>query len=269
VARIEIPIVVQDAAGNAVQGAQVQVFIRGGALATIYAAQAGGAVLGNPLATDAGGRVTGWLERGDYDCIVSAAGLASYTEGIDAAPAAQGSIDSGWLGDDSVQAQHVAPGAITSLALAPGAALANLAADSIPVGLLAPDSVGDSELIDGSVGVAHLAASLNYLKTPPTVVYVAGAIGNGGSYQIVAPVAATYVIGWGAGAFNGGSQGSGGLITCNRAAGAAQGGDVGGDGGAVFNTWVAAAGQLTATFSLNNSGGSSFSHLWALLLRIA
>jgi len=85
VARVEIDEVVQTPTGDAIAGATVQVNARGGSAASVYASEAGTAILANPLTTDAFGRVDGWLEEGAYELAVSANG-SSYTQAFDAAP---------------------------------------------------------------------------------------------------------------------------------------------------------------------------------------
>lgn len=60
-------------------GASVQVNLRAGGAATVYAAETGGTTLTNPLTTDSRGRIEGWLETGSYNLVVSKDGV-SYTQ---------------------------------------------------------------------------------------------------------------------------------------------------------------------------------------------
>lgn len=93
-------IVIDPATGNARPGVSVEVRRRAdNALATVYSAETGTGTLSNPLATDANGRATGaWLERGAYRLSYSGGSpaIVAYSEPFDAAPAADGSVDTGW-----------------------------------------------------------------------------------------------------------------------------------------------------------------------------
>lgn len=90
-ARVEIPITVQKpsatvvggVANLAVSGASVQVNIRGGGPATVYAAETGGTTIANPLTTTAEGRIDGWLDEGSYNLVVSGSGITTYTQALD------------------------------------------------------------------------------------------------------------------------------------------------------------------------------------------
>lgn len=65
-------------------GASVQVNVRGGGAATVYAAATGAATVANPVPSDAAGRIEGWLEPGSYDLVVSGSGFATYTQRFEA-----------------------------------------------------------------------------------------------------------------------------------------------------------------------------------------
>lgn len=68
-------------------GLTVQVNVRGGGAATVYAAATGGTTLANPLTSDPStGRVPGWLPPEDYDLVVSGTGFAGFTRSIRIAP---------------------------------------------------------------------------------------------------------------------------------------------------------------------------------------
>lgn len=118
--RTEVPIVVQDAAGNALAGASVMLNVRGGGAAAVYAGESGATTLTLPLVSDAAGRVSGWVDRGAYDATVSAAGMATYHEYFDSAPASDGAVDAGWLGDLSVGTAKLANNAVTAAKVADG-----------------------------------------------------------------------------------------------------------------------------------------------------
>lgn len=80
--RVQIPFVVQDDLGNAVDGT-AHVYLRGTSThADTFAAASGGSPLSQPL-TVTNGRILGWVEEGSYD-IVAAAGSTSWTRSWDA-----------------------------------------------------------------------------------------------------------------------------------------------------------------------------------------
>lgn len=101
-----------------VAAASVQLNVRGGGAAAVYAAQSGGAPLAQPLLADAYGRVTAWVDRGSYDAVVTIPGMAPYTIPFEIAPAGAGSIDSGWIAARTVPlAKLDAAGAAAGLVL--------------------------------------------------------------------------------------------------------------------------------------------------------
>ncbi len=79
-ARTEIPFFVQDETGAVVEGALVQVNVRGGGSATIYGAETGGSTISNPITTGPTGRVDGWLAEGRYNLVVSGDDIATFTQ---------------------------------------------------------------------------------------------------------------------------------------------------------------------------------------------
>lgn len=187
-ARVEVPVVVTttDAQGKLVRvsGATVTVNIRGGGLATVYAASTGGTTTPNPLTSDADGRVEGWVERGAYDVLVTGIGLSPYTHRFDAAPAGDGSIDTAWLTDASITAPKLASSAVTSTAIAAGAVTsAKMATDSVGSTAIAANAVTSTKIQDGAVTTSKIldqavtAAKLAPGVTPGTgVIIPAGAI---------------------------------------------------------------------------------------------
>lgn len=101
-ARTEIPITVQLTNGDVVVGASVTVRKRSdNSLATVYQAETGGTTVPNPLATDANGRVDGWVDRGAYVANITGGTppVTAYNENFDASPAADGGIDAEWMND--------------------------------------------------------------------------------------------------------------------------------------------------------------------------
>lgn len=83
--RVEISEVVLNVATPVTipDGASVQVNVRDGDPATVYAAATGSTTVANPLAVS-GGRIEGWVDEGSYDLVVSGPGLATYTQRIEA-----------------------------------------------------------------------------------------------------------------------------------------------------------------------------------------
>jgi microcystin-dependent protein len=101
--RQEIPVVVLGPDGRPAAGASVYVRTSpGGADATIYQARTGAATHGNPRTSDAQGRVTGWLERGEYAATNTVPGLDPWVEEFPITPAVDGGIDALWLPDGFV-----------------------------------------------------------------------------------------------------------------------------------------------------------------------
>ena len=91
-------IVVQDRLGNALSGANVQVDKRNadgssGGAASIYTSETSGTTLTNPRTTDADGKITGFVDRGAYSCIVSHSAISTYTEIFHAVPGFDDGID--------------------------------------------------------------------------------------------------------------------------------------------------------------------------------
>lgn len=149
--RTEIPITVLDAQGNPILGATVAVTNRvGGAAAPLYLGETGATVVGNPTVTDAAGRVNAWVDRGSYAAVISAPGLATYTEPFESAPASDGGVDTAWLADLAVTA-------------------AKIAVDTITAAQIAPSAIGASELADGVItavkSVSGVAGNLPVITT--------------------------------------------------------------------------------------------------------
>ena len=114
-ARAEIPFTVNLAAtGEAVNGASVQVNVRGGGAATVYAAETGSGTLGNPLATTPEGRIEGWLEEGSYSLVVSGGAIPTYTQHIEVLVGSGTSA----IADNAVTTSKLAAGAVTAAKLA-------------------------------------------------------------------------------------------------------------------------------------------------------
>lgn len=94
------PLVVEakDNAGNFVPYASVRVRRRAkGGDADIFKDEFGPEEYSNPAVTDASGRIVMWVERGAYICYIGGPGITTYTLPMDAVPAGDGEVDSGWL----------------------------------------------------------------------------------------------------------------------------------------------------------------------------
>lgn len=133
-ARVELPIVaLNSTTGLPVSGASVAVKLRSSGLnATWWTAETGGTSSTAAITTDSSGRVTGWVDRGAYNCIISGTGITTYTEPFDASPAADNAIDALWLPDNIIANRHLADGVVTTNEL--GASVvtkAKLAADAL------------------------------------------------------------------------------------------------------------------------------------------
>jgi hypothetical protein len=100
VARVEINEVTAGRDGRPLPGASVQVNVHGAGAATVYAGETGVGTLPNPLASDALGRINGWVDAGTYDLVVTS-GKKTTTivyEAVSAAGASSGSgLPPGWV----------------------------------------------------------------------------------------------------------------------------------------------------------------------------
>lgn len=96
--RAPVFIEVKDNAGNVVTGASVTIYNRAsGLMPTIYSGETGTGTQSNPMTVDAFGRVTGWVDRGEYLAKVQGTGIVTYTIPLDAAPAGDRDIDTAWV----------------------------------------------------------------------------------------------------------------------------------------------------------------------------
>lgn len=105
--RGEIPLVVLDALGPGgstrfAVGASVTINVRGGGQAPVYSAQSAGAVLPQPLTTDASGRVEGWVDRGSYDAVIASPTTGTLVVPFEIVPAGAGAADTSWIADRAV-----------------------------------------------------------------------------------------------------------------------------------------------------------------------
>lgn len=168
-ARGPIPFNVIKSNGDAVSGASAQINIRGGGAATVYASETSGQNLPNPVITDVEGKITGWLDEGSYDVVVSGAGITTATRGLEIAKGA-GTFG---LADNSVTTNKFADGAVTNPKLGSGSvATANIADSAVTTPkLVDADKLG---LTSGSV-----------LRRNKVVTAATATITNQPTYQIV------------------------------------------------------------------------------------
>jgi hypothetical protein len=93
-ARTPVFLEVKDSAGNVVAAASINIKKRSnGADATVYNAETAGSVISNPVIADSLGRISVWVDRGDYNAIVSGTGITTYTVPLDAVPGGDAEID--------------------------------------------------------------------------------------------------------------------------------------------------------------------------------
>jgi hypothetical protein len=109
-ARTAIPhTVFNRSTGAAVAGAAVEVRKRSdNSLATIYTSESGGTVGANPLATDANGKVAGWLDRGAYVVNFSGGGITAFSEQWDSSPGSDGAFGLAYMDVQTSQALGLA-----------------------------------------------------------------------------------------------------------------------------------------------------------------
>jgi hypothetical protein len=158
VARGQIPFVVIDTSGNAVVGANVTLTNRVTATpATVWADETTTAnQLGNPVLTDAKGRVPGWLDEGAYSASISGAGITTYSTNFE--------VLSG-RGTNLVAPNAVGPNQIQSSAILAAALAASAISSLLPAGLILPFGGNTAPsgwvLCDGATYNGNLAAYQN------------------------------------------------------------------------------------------------------------
>jgi hypothetical protein len=107
--RVQIPVVAQDAAGNAVSGAEITIVNRQtGQAPVVYSTETGGSARALPLTTAVNGRPPeSWVDRAAYQITVTAAAIGTDVLAWDGAAARDASVDVAWL----TGAALLAPGA--------------------------------------------------------------------------------------------------------------------------------------------------------------
>jgi hypothetical protein len=147
--RVQIPVVAQDAAGNAVSGASVTIVNRQtGQAPTVYTTETGGTARSLPLTTGANGRPPeSWVDRAAYLFTVSAAAIGTDGFAWDASSARDASVDVAWLSTALRPSQGAAAGAEALRAIGPdaGQVAAGVHAAAHATGggdVLAPEQIG-------------------------------------------------------------------------------------------------------------------------------
>lgn len=144
-ARVEIPYVVEKiVGGNAqpVNGASVQVNVRGSSAALIYNVETGGAPIANPTTTDANGEINVWVDEGSYDLVISGSGITTRTVPIELSRGdalvsiattrlADGAVSTAKLQDSAVTTAKIVDGSITQAKITSGLSL-------LPTGVILP-----------------------------------------------------------------------------------------------------------------------------------
>lgn len=149
--RTEIPLIALDpTTGDYVEGASVEITNRSDdSEASVYTTENGSTIATQPLETDAQGRVSGWLNRGQYTVAWTIDAVTTY-ESYDAVPGKDGTIDTDFLADDSVDASKLAANSVDST---------HLQTDSVTASEISAGAVGTSELADDSISNAKLKAN--------------------------------------------------------------------------------------------------------------
>lgn len=130
-ARVEIPLTVTTATGDAVTNAIATVNIRGGGVADVYSTATGGVKIPNPISADALGRINGWLDDGSYDVQIAGSGITTYVQPIDVVNGAAINLFDGG---------RISPGSIPTAALAGlSVVTAKIASQTITAGKLDPN----------------------------------------------------------------------------------------------------------------------------------
>lgn len=158
-ARSEIPFIVQEVDGDAVEAASVQINVRGGGnpAATIFADETGGAELSNPVATDDTGRIPGWLEEGSYRITVSGTGITTYNRALEIARG-DSIYGTAKLADGAVTTPKLADSGVTTVKI--GAAQVTepkLADSSVSTRTIEASAVSSAKILDTAVITAKLA----------------------------------------------------------------------------------------------------------------
>jgi hypothetical protein len=137
-ARVEIPFVVQDTDGTAVENASIQVYLRGTTTPlSVWNSESGGGTVSLPLTTGPDGRINGWVNEGQsIDLNVSASGFTTYTQPWEAL-----------RGDALVITSRIQDGAVTTTKISDGqVTLAKLAADSVDSSKIVAGAIVDSDV---------------------------------------------------------------------------------------------------------------------------
>lgn len=140
-ARGLIPYIVVKTNGDPAVGASAQINIRGGGSATVYTTEGGATTTGNPVSTDAEGRIVGWLDEGSYDITVSGSGISTVSRGLDIIKGggtfaeADGSVTTNKIAASAVTNPKMGVGSVLTNNIIDGAVTADKLADAAKLGL--------------------------------------------------------------------------------------------------------------------------------------
>lgn len=175
-ARVQIPFILQNTAGDGLANISVQIVNRNtGVLATVYTNESGGTLSPNPILSTTVGRIPGWVEEGPYTVLISSTGTTTITRSMDlirgsgAGIVGTNAVTSAKIVTLNVTSAKFASGAVTSAKINTGAVTEPKMADnSVSTRTLAAgavttemvtDAVGTAEIADGAVLSDALAAS--------------------------------------------------------------------------------------------------------------
>lgn len=150
-ARTEIPLVIlHPETGDFVENAAVVINKRPSGAGTVYTNETGETTLTQPLASDAQGRVTGWVDRGKYSATIVLTGFSDTVVNFDSAPGGDSSITTAWIADDSVTNEKISNEAVSTL---------QLADEAVTTNKLAVAAISSDRLVDGAVTLIKLAGN--------------------------------------------------------------------------------------------------------------
>lgn len=160
-------------------GATVNVFARNtdgtnGSASTVYTTPDLGTTATNPITADAAGRITGWLDQGSYNLVVSGTGITTYTQPFDAMPASNIVPGANTVGSSQLTSAAVTSGKIFTDAVTDGnrpVVTDSIRDGSVTTGKLAALAVDGTKLASGAVSTsaklgAKIVAPSNLAITP-------------------------------------------------------------------------------------------------------
>lgn len=209
--RAEIPIVVLSEASPTSPIAGATAFVKNRATSTLVNVYADSGTTENvvtqPLTTDSGGRLTGWLPRGSYLVEITVSGKVPYTEYLEIATASDESIDGPWLASEAITAGKLGPesvetGKIKNLAVTAGklgsesvesGKIKNLA---VIAGKLGSSSVEEANIVDGAATSrkTRLTADVKRQSVGPLALEASYKDITGTSFELTPSVASNLIV---------------------------------------------------------------------------